>query len=205
MQGKQVCHIHGGKSPSGIVSPHFKHGRYSKVIPTHLTAYYEQAQQDPDLLGIKADIALQDALLYGSLDAMSRGEAGELWVKLKENWRLYQAAKHSHKKDENATSEAEALAMIGWLIQEGYQDYMARIELRQMLQERAKLVEAEGKRLERAQQTLNTNQAMSLVHALLAAVRANVSDYATLGQIQAEFGRLIGLDDTRRIDAARTD
>lgn len=200
MHGKSVCYHHGGRSLGGVASPTFKTGRYSKVIPTHLTAQYEAAQQDPDLLGIKEDIALQDALLRGSLDAMSRGEAGELWVKLKENWRAYQNAKHSKRKDDSATSEAEALAMIGWLIGEGYQDYMARIELRQMIQERARLVDAEGKRLERAQQTLNTNQAMSLAQALLHAVLAHVSDRTVLSGIQADFIRLVGADDKRWVN-----
>jgi acyl-CoA thioesterase FadM len=195
--GKQVCRSHGGKTPSGIASPHFKTGRYSKVIPTHLTAQYEAAQQDPDLLGIKEDIALQDALLRGALDAMSRGEAGELWEKLDETWKEYRKAKNDRtgKLDPN-----DSLNMIGFLIKEGYQDYMARIELRQMLQERAKLVEAEGKRLERAQQTLNTNQAMSLAQALLQAVLAHVSDRTVLADIQGEFVRLVGAGDSRRIE-----
>lgn len=192
------CWKHGGKSLSGIASATFKTGRYSKVIPTHLTAQYEQAQEDPDLLGIKEDIALQDALLRGALDAMSRGEAGELWVKLNETWKEYQKAKRSTRID--GPNPQESLAMIGFLIREGYQDYMGRIELRQMLQERAKLVEAEGKRLERAQQTITTNQAMSLAQALLHAVLAHVSDRSVLSRIQAEFIRLIGADDSRRID-----
>jgi hypothetical protein len=27
------CHLHGGKTPAGIGSPHFKHGFYSKYVP----------------------------------------------------------------------------------------------------------------------------------------------------------------------------
>lgn len=195
------CRMHGGKSLAGIASPTFKDGRYSKVIPTHLTAQYEQAQNDPDLLGIQEDIRLHDALLRGALDAMSRGEAGELWVKLKESWRDYQNAKKGRKEDDDQVSEGEALAMIGWLIGEGYQDYMARIELRHMIQERAKLVDLEGKRLERAQQTLTTNQAMTLAQALFQAVIDNVTDRTTLARIQATFVRTVSQPDNRRLES----
>lgn len=203
--GRDCCATHGSKSLAGVASPTFKHGRYSSVIPTHLTEQYEQARTDPDLLGIQEDIRLHDALLRGALDAMSRGEAGELWVKLKESWRDYQNVKKGRKKDEQAVSEDEALAMIGWLIQEGYQDYMARIEVRQMIQERARLVDAEGKRLERASQTLTTNQAMSLAQALLQAVLSHVSDRNTLARIQAEFMGLVGRHDSKRLDTSEAD
>lgn len=206
MHGKRVCQTHGGKSLAGIASPTFKTGRYSKVIPTHLAAQYQAAQSDPDLLGIKEDIALQDALLRGALEAMSAGEAGELWAKLKEAWQQYQAAKHGRKTknaDDDGPSEGEALAMVGFLIQEGYHDYMARIELRQMIQERSKLVEAEGKRLERAHQTITATQAMTLAQALLQSVLAHVSDRATLNNIQNDFVRIVGIADSGGAAALR--
>lgn len=196
----QVCYIHGGKSLMGIASPLLKTGRYSKVIPTHLTEQYNQALTDPDILGIAEDIRLQDALLRNALDAMSRGEAGELWVQLKEQWSLYQKAKKDPKQNEQ-----DALYMIGFLIKEGYQDYMARQEVRSMLQERARLVEAEGKRLERAQQTITTTQAMTLAQALLHAVLAHVSDRSTLASIQTDFVRLTSGADSRRLSTAITD
>jgi hypothetical protein len=186
------CRLHGGKSLAGIASPTFKTGRYSKVIPTHLTRQYEAAQTDTDLLGIQEDIVLHDALLRGALDAMSRGEAGELWVTLKKTWDEYQKALKSQNKP-NPPDPQDSLDTVGFLIAEGYQDYMARIEVRQMIQERAKLVEAEGKRMERAQQTLTSNQAMSLAQALLQAVVAHVTDRTILTKIQGEFIRLVGV------------
>ena len=32
MIGSTKCRVHGGKTPKGADSPHFKHGRYSKVV-----------------------------------------------------------------------------------------------------------------------------------------------------------------------------
>lgn len=30
---RTVCHMHGGRSPRSVASPHFRHGRYSKAMP----------------------------------------------------------------------------------------------------------------------------------------------------------------------------
>ena len=32
MIDRTVCRIHGGKTPRGVASPHFRHGRYSKLL-----------------------------------------------------------------------------------------------------------------------------------------------------------------------------
>ncbi len=38
MRGRTVCLAHGGKTPRGTASPHFKTGRYSRSLPGHLAA-----------------------------------------------------------------------------------------------------------------------------------------------------------------------
>ncbi len=186
--GRQVCMMHGGKTPVGIASPQFKTGRYSSVIPTQIAEVYKAGQEDPDVLGIKEDIHLQTALLQGALEGMSRGEAGELWVKLKEAWSEYKKAQHKPTD----TAPEEYLSMVGWLIQEGYQDYMARIELRQMLQERARLVDVEVRRLERARQTVSLEKAMVLVEAIADSVKRNVNDPRALAAIAQDILAITG-------------
>ena len=37
--GRQVCAYHGGKSPRGLASPHWKHGRYSRALAHVMIAY----------------------------------------------------------------------------------------------------------------------------------------------------------------------
>jgi hypothetical protein len=162
-------------------------------MPTALMEKYAHSQQDPDVLAIRDDIALQHALLMQALEQMERGEAGELWVKLKEAWQDYQSAKKDPKGD-----PGEALAMVGFLITEGFSEYMSRIEIRQMLQEGARLKEAEVRRLERAHGTMTMLQALTLARGLQDAVRAHVSDPAVLARIQREFIRLLGSADSIR-------
>ncbi len=53
--------MHGGASPSGLGSPNFKTGRYSKHLPAKLADRYHEAVNDADLLAMRDDIALLDA------------------------------------------------------------------------------------------------------------------------------------------------
>jgi len=60
MHGRNVCRAHGGATPRGIASPHYKHGRWSKDVPTQLACRYEEARQDSELLSLRDEIALID-------------------------------------------------------------------------------------------------------------------------------------------------
>ena len=63
VKGKRVCTVHGGLTPSGHASPHFKSGRYSRYLPARLTERYREAQADQRLLELREEIALIDARL----------------------------------------------------------------------------------------------------------------------------------------------
>jgi hypothetical protein len=63
MRGRSVCLAHGGRTPRGAASPHFKTGRYSRSLPGHLLAAYERALTDPKLLSLRDEVALTDAMI----------------------------------------------------------------------------------------------------------------------------------------------
>src|SRR3954469_9482211 len=63
VNGKRVCTVHGGLTPSGHASPHFKSGRYSRYLPSRLSERYHEAQADQRLLELREEIALIDARL----------------------------------------------------------------------------------------------------------------------------------------------
>lgn len=173
----------------GIASATYKEGRYSKVIPTQLMEVYRRAQEDPNRLSIEGDIELLDTLLLGALDSMNRGDPGELWEKLHESAQAYKRAKRRPKEGDDPQ---EHLSLVLWLIEEGYHDYMARIEIRQMIQERARLVEAEGKRIERAQASVNAAQFTQIIIQMAEAVARHVDDDRAVQAITGEFYALVG-------------
>ena len=63
VNGKRVCTVHGGLTPSGSASVHFKSGRYSRHLPARLAERYHKAQADQRLLELREEIALIDARL----------------------------------------------------------------------------------------------------------------------------------------------
>jgi hypothetical protein len=69
------CYKHGGATPSGPASVHFKHGRYSSLLKDikGLGAHYERALSDPDLLNLADNIAMIDARIGGLLEKVKTG------------------------------------------------------------------------------------------------------------------------------------
>lgn len=183
LTGREVCHMHGGKTPRGFASPHTKTGRWSKDMPTRLAARAEEARRDPELLVLRDDIALLDARLADVLERVDSGESGEKWRQLKQAWRAYEGASAVHR--------AEALEWVGACITVGCSDYAAWADVRTLLQERCRLVESERKRLVEMQQVITAEQAMMLLAVVTNTIRKHVLDRKTLAAIGEDLGRLV--------------
>lgn len=56
--GRERCRFHGGRHPRGPASPHYKHGRYSKVGP--LAEAAKRVEEQSDLLDLRQGVALFD-------------------------------------------------------------------------------------------------------------------------------------------------
>ena len=53
MKGLAVCRMHGGKTPRGPASVHYKDGRWSRFLPSRMLAAYREAGLDPELLSLR--------------------------------------------------------------------------------------------------------------------------------------------------------
>lgn len=186
--GYQVCAIHGGRTSRGIASPHFKTGRHSKALPERLAARYAESSNDDELLGLRDEIALTDALIEDTIAKLDTGGSKAHFVALGQKWTEYQRLKRSHKD-----LEADAaLFEVGDLITEGLRDFTVLDDLARLIEQRRKLTESERKRLVDMQNMITAEEAILFVSALQEAVRRNVSDRNTLGAIGREFARLVG-------------
>lgn len=195
------CRYHGGKSLSGIASPTFKTGRYSKYLPERMLARYKQAASDPELLAMRSDIALLDARLSDVLGRVDTGEAGALWRAARE---MYADARDA-MADKDAARLSVALTALGGLLDKGVADWAAWDEVRSLLEQRRKLAESEVKREVLAQQMVKVDQAMVLVSALVDSVKRHVTDRDTLASISADFGRLLSISAGDVVDATTAD
>jgi hypothetical protein len=177
------CRIHGGKSLGGMASPTLVTGRHSKYLPARMLSRYQEALSDSELLALRDEISLIDARLTDVLGRVDTGESGRIWSALQKAWRDYRRAKPADK----LTAEMA----VADLISDGVSDAEAWAEVREIIDQRARLVANERQRLVQLQQMVTVEQAMMLLAAVADTVRRHVSDRDALAAISADLGRLV--------------
>jgi len=63
VRGRNVCYHHGGATPRGPASPHWRHGRYSRLLPSSMAADYEESVSSFDNISLREEIGVLDAHL----------------------------------------------------------------------------------------------------------------------------------------------
>ena len=178
--------MHGGKTPRGPASVHWKDGKYSKFLPSRLFAQYRTAANDPELLSLRRDIALLDARILDLLPRVDTGEAGQLW-------RAAQAAMAKLRLElakHDMGGMMLALAQVERLIGQGASDYAAWREIGALIEQRRKLCESEQKRVTMVAEVLTTEQAMALLTRVAAVIQRHVTDRQALNAIALELQAL---------------
>ena len=174
VKGRTRCRFHGGASLSGIASPTFKHGRYSKVLPTGLRKKFEQAGRDPFLLSHEPELKLLDVKLSELVQALG-GSGGPHTLKaLKERWQAFETARAS-----NQTSLAEVfLTQIKDVLESDDSSSSLWQEILMVIETRRRLLESESKRLKDQQQTMQLEQLLAIIEFLVDVIRTSVNKYA---------------------------
>lgn len=181
------CRMHGGSTPTGFALPQTTHGRYSKSIPARIAGRFDEARNDPELLSTRDDIALLDARLGELLGRVDQGESGKAWTNAR---KAYDDLRYSMTK-KDAGGIQGALTDLDRLIGQGLSDYAAWGEIHAILGQRTRLAESERKRLVEMSAMVSSEQALTLVGAVLASVKAHVTDRAVLVAIQNDMSRLM--------------
>lgn len=184
--GRTVCRYHGGKSPRGVASPSFVHGRYSRSLTGTLAARYHEATTDPELLSVRDEIALLDARISEVLAKIPDREPGSSWRSLRSTFVAFRAALAKGK-----TAEAnESLDRLGILIGEGENEAVTWTEIGSLIGQRARLSEVETRRLVEARAMLRIDELGMLIAGIVEAVRVNVKDREVVGKIVEAIERL---------------
>ncbi len=107
VKGRSRCRYHGGKTPRGIDSPHFKHGmRVSKrILPDGFyQKTYEEVFEDPRLLTLRKDIAILEVRIAELCTELKfGGTAPKAMKQLNETHRrLLKARKENQPIDEHS-------------------------------------------------------------------------------------------------------
>lgn len=156
--GRTRCRNHGGKTPRGIALPQTKHGRYSKDLPSRLAQDYGSTAEDPEILSIRAEIALVHTRLLDVLRRVDTGESSRLWRQLREIFTELESAQR--RKDSEAAGQL--LNELGRTICQGHMDYAAWDEVMKQVDRKVRLQEAEARRQEKMRQMITRDQGMLL-------------------------------------------
>jgi hypothetical protein len=195
--GREHCKFHGGHSAIGVQHYNFKHGRFSKHIPTRLYATYQQMRRDPALLSLQAENALMLTRINDLLDRTDTGEAGETWGKLRKIFdRLMSAS-----EDEDSYEVAMALAELGETINRGYSDYLAWAAVMDAIERRRKLVDTERRLNIDLGRSISADRALIWIGSVMDSVIRNVTEFVDsetakkiIGGISTDLNRLLDYD-----------
>jgi hypothetical protein len=195
------CRLHGGASATGVRNGMYRTGKYSRSLPRHLRASYQQIASSPDLLSLTDDIALLQVRCNELAGRLTTGETDRRWAAVRAAWDgLTTAAK---ARDE-AGMRAAVLTLTGLLAPgpaEPAEDDATWEQLTQAMERKAALQAREVKMLEVMEATATAEQVRSLIRAVAESVlrhvpedsarRAIVGDILRLGVFDPEVAPLI--------------
>ena len=182
------CYLHGGKTPGGIASASWKHGKYSNALPNRMRADYEASLRDQDLLSLRHGISALDALVLDVIRVLDTGESGSLWAEVQSMKRTYEAA----SKAGNRIGAQTALEKMFAAIEHGASDARNRAEIAELLDKRRKLGDAERRRLIDMERFVDIATVTNALTVVLVSVRDGADCYITNSADRRAF--LTGVD-----------
>lgn len=153
------CYMHGGATPKGPASVHFKHGRYSKYFPNDLQARYEESLNDQALLELRDDIAVIEARLKQLLEQVNAGVGSHFWSDVSAEWKVLMRAIQAR----DANKQSTAISRLDTLITAAKADADVWDDIASTLDQKRRLVESETRRVIGARQVLAIEQVMAIL------------------------------------------
>lgn len=177
------CRYHGGKTPKGKDHPGFKHGRYSKDLPTRMAPRFAEAVSDGELIQLGRDVALVDARVGELLSEITQDSAGAIFQRIQKAWGRFRGG--------SPDEQAKAVVELTTLIEQGASDWLKWQEIYDLLERRRRLVESEFKRQAQLNQVLTVSEGVTLITAFVDIVKQHVRDAATLKGISKAITGLL--------------
>lgn len=163
LDGKAVCYIHGGNTPSGIASPAFKTGRYSKHLHSRLAAKFDEGMQCADPVGVSDQYWLLDALLRDKLEQLDEVTSASMWKAAQAKFRdLRSAINRQHTSDVR-----RCLTELEGILNNGLGQSSVEQDIRSIAMEQAVLVKVETQRLTAGESAIDAKDVLALHAALL--------------------------------------
>jgi len=182
--GFSVCVYHGGKTPAGIASATFKHGLYSKQLPTRLAARYREATENPELVALKHDAAVAVTRICELLSELDEEGSPALWRAARAKLAEFKASINDVERARAVLNELDDIFARG----AGTEARWERIG--KWIDTHGRLVEKEWHRLKDLQLVMTAEQAALVFTALQESVLKHVKDNDALVAISEDLRRL---------------
>ena len=183
---KTVCSTHGGKTPSGIGSPHWKHGRYSKDLPSNLAADYVRALKDPDLVSLREELALVDAFIAQDIRKLSTLEEAGDWSKA--------LGLLVEMENASANGDLELVSLrlrdLTGLINKGEESIKVRNRILDRIEQRRKIADSERRRMVDLRLLMSVERQMLLLAAVSTILGEEITDVGQRRRIAERIRRI---------------
>jgi hypothetical protein len=185
--GREVCPMHGGKTPRGFALPQTKTGRWSQDLPTRLSSLYSHIETDDSLLSLRDDIRLIDAMIRDKFSKLDTNESSKSWDLMR---KAVDDLETGMDKEDYAGCR-KALRAMRDVVDMRVAHYAAENEVRNGLEQRRKMIETEQKITLAGEQAISVERAMLLVGAIAGILKTRIHDTDTFTAIQQDISRLL--------------
>lgn len=187
MIGREVCHIHGGKTPKGSASPHFKTGAHSKYLPARLAAIYEDIENDLEVNILSRNLKLREMFLREKLEMLDDApDSAKAWAELRS---IADEMEKAFEND-NLGLVKISLMQIDRLINNMEAYHMAVDEIRRDLGEQRKDTQAKAAITARGENAVTVPELMAFMGAFMHSIAQIVSNPKELQEIENAAIRL---------------
>lgn len=181
--GGQKCHIHGGKSLSGVAHPRFKHGKDSKYTLMRLQGFYEKNLKDERILHLLDEIGMTRAMIQ---EMMDKGGSFIEWKDAKESWQDFERAEQRGDRMAMGKARQEHAAII----EAGAKGWQNRTEILNGFERVRKLIDSEHKHRIDNRMAVTQEQLNNYVAALVGVLTQHVKDWGVLNAISSDLRAL---------------
>lgn len=187
------CKLHGGATPVGPAAAAWKHGRYSEYFIGELGARYAAARNNKDLVALRDEIALVDVRISQLVEAWGAHPPTAVVRAIRTRLEAFKAL--GAKGDGQGAALRTALQALEEEIADAERAAANWDELREWIEQRRKLVEAEVKRAQVVGEFVTAQQALSVMERLIHEIKRVVPDPAVTAHLAAFCVQLAGAPD----------
>jgi len=171
-----------------------------------LRKQYEESKDDPEFLSHQPDLRLMDLHLQQLLVALNKPENMETFVKAREAFEEFKR----FQREKNAAAMKHALDKLDLLFTVGVQSGSVWNEVREVIEQRRKILESETKRIHQSSNSMSGEQILALIEYIVDVLRSSVSKYADrliaskiLQQVTTDIGVVVSRPDQASASTAR--